>query len=514
MGTYRDRVAAVRSLAVGAAVARRGGSHPLRTIDVSIVADGLLDGAVPASIAEAQRRFADGSLTSVDLVRMVLARVDRLEPGLHTLLDLDPGVLGQAREADRRRAAGDRSPVLGVPVTVKDTIATAAPLRTTAGAELLLDLVADADAPVVGALRRAGAVVLGKANLSEFAGAVCRTPGFSAVGGQTVNPRGSAFSPGGSSSGSAAGVAAGLAMASIGTETSGSLIAPAAFAGVVAMKPSRGVLSSDGLIPLVESQDSPGPVGRTVADVSAVLGVLTDGALSAADPVVDGLRVGVLREDVASMRSAFEDTRDNVALLAGVEARLAAAGAVVVPATAPIDGQFEGRFLTVVLGGMTHDTVGWLRAAGAPVESLADLQAYNLRQPGRRMPKGQTLLALAVLRGVSAQAYQDAAQRCREEAGRALEQAFGSSGADVLLSVSSRHSPLYATGVPGGHRPGRAAQQRHAVRRHADRTARRRRPAPRRRGRAGTGHGAVTQAVSAKSSVMSASSRCFAWSGR
>jgi hypothetical protein len=168
----------------------------------------------------------------------------------------------------------------------------------------------------------------------------------------------------------------------------------------------------------------------------------------------------VLREDIATMRSVFEDTSDNVALLAGVEARLAAAGADVVPATAAIDGQFEGRFLTVVRGGMTQDSTCWLRAAGAPVESLADLQAYNLRQPGRRMPKGQMLLALAVLRGVSAQAYQDAAQRCREEAGRALMQAFDSSGANVLLSVAAataRSAPPWDTRRSRSRRIGAAA---------------------------------------------------------
>jgi len=164
-------------------------------------------------------------------------------------------------------------------------------------------------------------VIVGKANLSELSGAVCRKPGVSAVGGATRNPYGAGYSPGGSSSGSAVAVAAGLYMVSVGTEPSGSLIAPAAFSGAVGIKPTYGRADGAGIMPLVRRQDSAGAVGRCVADAAALLGANADGVVEPGSLVPDALAsvcVGVLRDDILLQKSPFEDTSDAVAVLARI----------------------------------------------------------------------------------------------------------------------------------------------------------------------------------------------------
>ncbi len=403
-----------------------------------------------SSLAALQAHLDAGDVTSEQLTRYALAQMLRTDAALNAVIELNPAAVADARAADARRSAGDRSPLLGVPVTVKDNIETAGPLRTTAGAEVLAGHVADHDAAVVTALRSAGAVVLGTANLSELAGAAVRTPGFSATGGQTANPYGASFSPGGSSSGSAVCVAAGLVPVSVGTETSGSLLAPAAFTGVVGIKPTHGLVDGGGIVPLVRYQDTAGPLARTVADAAALLSVLSQGRLSVdlSGATLDGVRVGVLREAILAQRPGLEKTGDNAEMLGRIDHGLAAAGAVAVDAALVIDGSldaFEASFLTVVLGGLTHDTVGYLARAGAPVESLADLHAYNLQRPRRRMPKGQLLLSLALARQISRDAYETSALDLRRSAQRTLDATTEAAGVEVLVSITNLHSSLYAT---------------------------------------------------------------------
>lgn len=191
------------------------------------------------------------------------------------MIELNPDALKEARAADQRLQAGEAAGLmLGMPVTLKDNIETTAPLHTAGGSEILLNHVPDADASFVQQLRAAGAVILGKANLSELAGGITiMPPGASAVGGVTMNPHGD-FSAGGSSSGSGAGTAAYLTMASVGSETAGSLIVPASWNGVVGMYPGRGVVDGANVIPLIKNNDSAGPIGRHVTDVAPLLGVI------------------------------------------------------------------------------------------------------------------------------------------------------------------------------------------------------------------------------------------------
>lgn len=404
-----------------------------------------------AGVTDLQDRMASGHLSSEELTLHLLGRVRDHEAALNSLIALNPDALAQARESDARRAAGVTLGALdGIPVTVKDNIGTRGPMPTTGGAQILAGHVAGEDAPAVVALRAAGAVIVGKANLSELAGAMVRTPGFSAVGGQTTNPYGAAFSPGGSSSGSAVSVAAGLAIASVGTETSGSLIVPAALNGLVGMKPSRGLLDSRGVIPLVRHQDSPGPIGRSVADAAALLGALSGAPLDAglSGGALAGVRVGVLAEDIRNQRTTVEDTSDNDEMLVRIEAGLRTAAAVAVDAvlvSAIPMADYEQGFLEVVLGGVSHDTIGYLAEAGAPVATLADLHAYNLAQPRRRMPAGQFFLDLAMGRAVDRDSYEQAALRHRGWAEQTLDATFDAAAADVLVSLTNRHSSLYAT---------------------------------------------------------------------
>jgi amidase len=408
----------------------------------------LLEGA---SLPAIQVLMDRGELSSEEMTLHFLARIRRDDPWLGSIIELNPSALSEARAADlRRRSEGPRGTLDGITIMLKDNIETAGPMRTTAGTLLLAEHVADGDAPLVTALRAAGAVILGKANLSELAGAVARTPGVSAVGGQTSNPYGHRFTPGGSSSGSAVSVGAGLCLVSVGTETSGSLIAPAAFNGVVGMKPSRGLVSREGIVPLVRHQDSAGPIARCVADAAALLSAIATSPLHVdlSPSALKGVAVGVLREDILAQKTPFEDTSDNEAMLARIVAGLDDAGAsakdVVLAADGPMNA-YESGFARVVMGGLTHDTMGYLAGAGAATNSLAELHGFNLRKPRTRMPKGQFLVSLAYLFDIDRATYEEAALEHRAIASRILDATFDASGVEVLASISNRHSNLYAT---------------------------------------------------------------------
>lgn len=406
-----------------------------------------------ASVATLQDAMANGELTAAELTLHHLDRIRRFDGALHTVIELDPTALDQARASDERRRAGTTlGPLDGIPVTLKDNIETAGPLRTTAGAMVLAENVALVDAPIVTGLRDAGAVIIAKANLSELAGAVTKTPGVSAVGGETTNPHGAEFSPGGSSSGSAAGVAARLTVVSVGTETSGSLIAPSAFNGVVGMKPTHGRVDGTGIVPLVAGQDTAGPVGKTVADAAALLAVLDDSlgldpaALSA--DALRGVTVGVLEQDILAQKTPYEATADNPAMLARIDAGLRAAGASPVTAvvvTAAEYQELQAKGTKVVFGGLSHDTMGYLAQVGAEATTIDALRRYNLAAASSRMPRGQMVVDLACMYGLSAADYAVAAAQQRTAAAAILDATFAACAADVLVSLTNLHSPLYAT---------------------------------------------------------------------
>jgi len=241
------------------------------------------------SVTEIRQRLGDGATTSVQLVEAFLERMAELDsagPRLRAVLAVCPDAIEIAQGLDAERTRGKtRGPLHGIPVLVKDNIDTAGSEGTTAGSLALGATRPNSDAVVVRRLRNAGAIVIGKANLSEWANfrAKHSSSGWSAGGGQCLNPHAFNRSPGGSSSGSGAGVAAGLAPFSVGTETDGSILCPAALNGVVGIKPTVGLTSRTGVVPISFSQDTIGPLARSVSDAAALLGTLA-GAHEGVDP--------------------------------------------------------------------------------------------------------------------------------------------------------------------------------------------------------------------------------------
>ncbi len=252
------------------------------------------------SIPELQELMARGALTSVGLVRWYLHRIESLDrdgPELRAVLSVAPDAVAQAKQLDRERSEGHvRGPLHGVPLLIKDNIETSE-LPTTAGSLALRTNRTERDAQVVARLREAGVVILGKANLSEWANfrSTSSSSGWSALGGQTRNPYDQNYSPCGSSSGSAVAVSANLAAAALGTETDGSIVCPAAFSGVVGFKPSRQKLSSHGIIPISNLFDTAGPIARTSVDAALLYAVMSSASTVPTQDIEQKLRAASLR---------------------------------------------------------------------------------------------------------------------------------------------------------------------------------------------------------------------------
>ena len=416
-----------------------------------------------ATIPQVQEAMAAGSLSSETLTLYFLNRIRRHDERLRTYLELNPAALDEARAADARRKAGRPLGLLdGIPISLKDNIETAPPMHTTAGSALLLDHVAKADAPLVARLRAAGAVILGKANLSEFAGVVTlglRIGGSSAVGGQTVNPHGASVT-GGSSAGSAAATAARLAMASIGTETSGSLVAPSAWNGVVGMKPGRGMVDGAGVVPLLSATDTAGPVARSVTDAAILLDVIalqpSRIAATLRRDALSGIKVGVLERDIL-------EGRGNAALLDRARTGLVAGGAVQRPILLPQSPAWAGGapFVQLLASGMRLDMMGYVSKPGLGVATLDDLLTWYSAMPDRRAPFGlDVLAALSKTPTLDRRAHDALVLRLRESAAAILDATFDKTGARMLVSMDNMHSTLYANAgypaitVPLGLREG------------------------------------------------------------
>src|SRR5262245_27763327 len=270
-----------------------------------------------ATVAGLSRAMAAGTLTSAELVAFYLERITRHNPALGAVISVFGDAEERASAVDRARADGaEFGPLAGIPVLIKDNISVAGS-PATAGSPALLGAAAE-DAFLIGRLRAANAVILGKANLSEWANfrSTQSSSGWSTLGGQAVNPHGAGRSPSGSSSGSAVAVAAGLAPLAVGTETDGSIVSPSHACGIVGIKPTLGLVSRTGIVPISAEQDTAGPMTRTVADAAALLGALAgadpaDAATSQAagrpadytaflDPsALAGARIGIWREGSA-----------------------------------------------------------------------------------------------------------------------------------------------------------------------------------------------------------------------
>lgn len=335
-----------------------------------------------------------------------IERIGRLDPQLRSVIAIDPTALAQARAID---SSGRQGALAGQPVLIKDNIEAAGPLPTTAGSLALANNVTNRDAPLVARLRSAGAVILGKTNLSEWANIRDNDSisGWSAVGGQTRNPYALDRNTCGSSSGSAAAVAAGFARLAIGTETDGSITCPAAMNGIVGLKPTVGLVSRTHVIPISESQDTPGPMTATVREAAAMLTVIsgtdpadratrdadrrkTDYAAQLDADALRGKRIGVMRFSSGfGTDAAFEVA---LAILREQGAEL-----VEIKEFQPRPGMGAAEF-TVLLTEFRAGLNDYLRSSPAPlaVRSLADVIAFNAANATREMPLfGQDVFEMA-----------------------------------------------------------------------------------------------------------------------
>jgi amidase len=354
----------------------------------------------------------------------------------------------QAAAADARRAAGmTRSRLDGVPVVIKDNIECRG-LPGTAGSAALAGSPARRDAELVRRLRRAGLVILGAANLSEWANfrGMNSTSGWSAVGGLTDNPWLAGYSAGGSSSGSGAALAAGFAPLAVGTETDGSIVCPASLCGVVGLKPTVGSVPTSGVVPIAASQDSPGPKARSVADAAALLAVLTGGTAPDASGHGRAPRVGFVPAWGAGDRVVDD-------LVAAAVERLAAAGHVVGEVDVPdSDAQVSGDELVVLAHEMGDDLNHYLATRpGCAVHGIADVVAFNEANAALELSHfGQEYLELALSGGGRrAAAYQPARSRnLRWALQGCLSPAL--SRFDVLVSLA--YGPAWRSDLAGGDR--------------------------------------------------------------
>jgi amidase len=361
-----------------------------------------------------------GQYSARSLAEMYLSRIeeiDRQGPAVNSVIEINPDALAIADALDaERKTRGPRGPLHGIPILIKDNIDTADKMKTSAGSLALADSTPRVDSFVAKRLRESGAVILGKTNLSEWANirSTRSTSGWSARGGLTKNPYVLDRNPCGSSSGSGVAVAANLCAAAIGTETDGSIVCPSSANGIVGIKPTLGLVGRSGIIPIAHSQDTAGPMARTVADAAAVLGALvgidprddatklsrgkthTDYSKFLDSNGLKGARIGVARNFFG-----FSDRVDK--LMNDAIDVMKRAGAVIIdPANITTAGKFDDSELEVLLYELKSDLNAYLKTLGpnARVKSLKEIIEFNERNRDREMPYfGQDLFIKAEAKG-------------------------------------------------------------------------------------------------------------------
>lgn len=420
-----DRRNFVRKAALSAAVV--AGAKPAKAeVSQRAVNNGEVK-PVPAfaleekTIDDLQRMMATGSMSSKQITQAYLNRIETLNkrgPALRAVIETNPDAIAMAAALDaERKAKGPRGPLHGIPVLLKDNIDTHDRMTTTAGSYALEGSIPLKDAFVAAKLRAAGAVLLGKSNLSEWANfrSSHASSGWTGRGGQTKNPYVLDRNPSGSSSGSAVAVATNMCAVAVGSETDGSIVSPSCVNGIVGIKPTLGLLSRSGIIPIAHSQDTAGPMTRTVRDAAIMLGVMAgeDANDSASlgssahassdytkflDPNgLRGARIGVVR----ARYMGFNDDVDK--LVADAIDAMKRGGAVIVdPADIPTAGKFDDSEFDVLLYEFKADLNKYLASLGpgAPVKSLADIIAFNEKHRDKEMPWfGQDIMIKAEAKG-------------------------------------------------------------------------------------------------------------------
>ncbi len=477
----RDFVASTLATAAATAAAATIGTVttlvPMHTAQAAVPEhDGTQPDAFPyaeLSVAELQSRMTKGTLTSRTLTAAYLSRiaaVDRSGPTLNSVIETNPDALAIAAERDAERRAGKvRGPLHGIPVLIKDNIDSADRMQTTAGSLALVGKPSPRDAFIVQRLREAGAVLLGKTNLSEWANfrSTRSTSGWSGRGGQTRHPFVLDRNPCGSSSGTGTAISANLAAVGIGTETDGSIICPSSICGLVGIKPTVGLWSRSGIIPISSSQDTAGPMARSVSDAAALLGALTgvdsrDGvtADSAGKSVADyttflnakslqGARIGVARN-----MAGFHPMTD-AAFERAIES-LRKAGAVIVdPANVPTVGKYDEAELDVMLYEFKAGVNAYLAERGSTVSvrTMDDVIAFNRANASAEMPYfGQEQMERAQAMGSLDDAkYRDAVTTCRRLArDEGLDAIMAQHSLDAIVAPSN--GPSWPTDLINGDR--------------------------------------------------------------
>ncbi|PYO49774.1 MAG: amidase, partial [Gemmatimonadetes bacterium] len=424
-----DRRNFVRVSAIAGALAIRG--RPLEGQSLSLGASEATardqPGHVPpfeleeATIADLQSAMASGRRTARSITQLYLDRIaelDRKGPTLRHVIEVNPDALAMADSLDRERKAGRvRGTLHGIPMLLKDNIDTADRMMTTAGSLALAGSIPAQDSTVAAKLRNAGAVFLGKANLSEWANfrSTHSTSGWSGRGGQARNPYVLDRNPCGSSSGSGGAVAANLCALAIGTETDGSIVCPSSANGIVGIKPTVGLVSRAGIIPIAHSQDTAGPMARTVRDAAIVLNAIAgvdprDSATSSlrTREQIDytryldanglrGARIGVARAKFFG----YSDVTDK-AINDAVDAMKAQGAVIVDPANIETAGKFDDSEFDVLLYEFKADLNTYLTSLGtkAPVKSLQEIIAFNDAHKDQEMPWfGQEIMIQAQAKG-------------------------------------------------------------------------------------------------------------------
>jgi amidase len=413
------------------------------------------------TVAQLQDWMQSGRYTARRLAELYLQRIetiDRNGPALKSIIETNADALTIADALDaERKAKGPRGPLHGIPLVIKDNIDTGDKMMTTAGSLALQGSIAAKDAFIVSRLRTAGAVIIGKTNLSEWANfrSTKSASGWSGRGGQVRNPYALDRSPCGSSSGTGAAVAANLAVIGVGTETDGSIVCPSSVNGLVGIKPTIGLVSRSGIIPISHSQDTAGPMTRTVADAAVLLNALAgadpaDSATKSARPALDytksldagalkGKRIGVARKKYFGYSPAADRIID------AAIAEMKAQGAVIVdPTDIPTANQLDDCEFQVLLYEFKAGLNKYLGGLGpsAPVHSLKDVIAFNEREKARELPFfGQEIMLMAEKKGpLTSAAYRTARTTCRQRATTA--------GIDAVLSKYRLDAIVAPTGSP------------------------------------------------------------------
>ena len=451
-----------REFLAAAAVAATAGAAPTTPSTANPPPHSPSDPLEELSLADIEAAFADGRLTSQQLTQSYLARIERLDrhgPNLRAVIETNPRALEIAAGLDaERQSRGSRGPLHGVPILIKDNVETSDHMMSTAGSLALQGWYAPKDAPLVERLRAAGAVILGKANLSEWANfrSTHSLSGWSGRGGQCRNPYATDRTSSGSSSGSAVGVSANLCAVAVGTETDGSIVSPASINGIVGLKPTVGLVSRRGIAPISHSQDTAGPLTRSVRDAAVMLGIMSglDAADSASAAVGDRFETDYVRyvdpnglngARVGIARKFFADNAPLNRFLDTCIETLKGAGAVIVdPADLPMHGSTAGPEQEVLLYEFKADLNAYLRRLPPtfPVRSLAALIRFNEAHKDAEMPLfDQELLVQAEAKGaLTDKAYREARAACLK--------ATRSNGIDAVLAEHKLDAMVTITSGP------------------------------------------------------------------